>query len=156
MGVVIGCALALFALGATTGVGACASKSCSAVGCVDSVTARIELPRGLGAGGHIAACRKDVCTEVLLPDCTPTSTAVGTPQIYCFKDPPDAASSTDTVSVLYDVEHYAPPIDGEVFTFRVTDAAGAVVAERSGPVTYADFYPNGPSCGGACRRGSLP
>lgn len=66
------------------------------------------------------------------------------------------AGGRDVLLISYLFTATDPPVDGEVFSARIVDVAGTVVAERPGPVSYDSVSPNGEACGDTCRSGSLP
>lgn len=128
--------------------------ACTAVGCLDGVEARLELPRPLPelTGARINVCRGDNCTvRPLVPPCVGPD---GSLAIYCYREFADR-DRDDVITVSTFVPEPETMVDGEVFTFFITDAAGLLIAQHSGPARYADRYPNGPDCGAACRQARL-
>lgn len=128
--------------------------ACHEVGCLDGVAARLELPRPLPelSGARINVCRGDNCTvRPLVPPCLDAS---GSFALLCYREFADR-DRDDVITVSTFVREAETMADGEVFTFFVTDAAGVLIAQRSGPARYADRYPNGPDCGAACRQARL-
>ncbi len=76
------------------------------------------------------------------------------PLIFCFPD--QVAGHADVLIVDATVSDGATSMDGEVFTFIVTDATGMVLAHETGAAHFADVYPNGSNCGVGCRQANLP
>jgi len=66
-----------------------------------------------------------------------------------------AGEPANELTLFYGLPLNARPVDGEFFSVRVFDASGALIAERSGHLSYSGAYPNGQSCGAVCQRGML-
>jgi hypothetical protein len=132
--------------------------ACRQVGCTNSVIARLELPKPLAelTGARITVCQGDDCNvrPLVLPCVTESDLRAGDLRLFCYREPADSARD-DVVTVSFIVPEAETATAGRVFTFFVTDGAGILVVQRSGPAMYADAYPNGPSCGAACRQSRL-
>jgi hypothetical protein len=143
-------------------VGLVEGCSCTLLGCQDTMRARMVLTRALEEldGGRVTVCRELQCTDYALNvERKAGGVAASCPiasQVRCDAEG-TADEARDALLVQYSAfSRDAPPVEGQVFTVRVLDSDGAVVAERSGAVSFARWYPNGESCGSACRTGALP
>lgn len=144
------------------------SLECTAVGCgAENMTWSAELPTILTFEDvralSVRACRNDVCfersfAEMAIEPVAPGS-GFGMPLSPSGAGVPHVLAEVSARSGgAYDVRvGWTDEVtDGDVYTFEITDADGAVVLERTPTaVSYEVSYPNGPDCDGVCRTASL-
>lgn len=144
----------------------CTTKTCTLLGCVDSVDVpELSLSRSIEAlaGGSVRACRDGECGDAIVtyvpatrPDessrfgCGSGDSTRLSP-VQCTRVFRDGAFVDDEVNVSFvGYSSERPPREGELLLIEVRTKDGEVVASRSGVLHYEKHYPNGPDCGGAC------
>ncbi len=157
---VVGALLIVGAVIVTAGANGC-GHSCGGVGCLNAVVAHLELPVPAAellspppgaAPARLTFCRRDDCVDrLLVNDCLSN---VDEAIIVCAPD--HVAGRADVLVVDASVPEASTSIDGEVFTFIVSDAIGMVLAHKTGGAHFADVYTSGPRCGATCRQANLP
>jgi hypothetical protein len=128
-----------------------ADVPCTPAGCRDKFTARFVVNPSILTlnGGTMSLCRDEVCTSArirfdsldsALPlevTCAvrPPPTIPFGPTVDCVNELTEPAKDNfveNVISILYEAPQEAVPVEMSVFTIRLTDAAGKVMAERTG------------------------
>ena len=167
-------ALALIGLLAAGVVVACqATPPCTPAGCPDTVTARFEVEPSILVlnGGNMSLCRGEVCVTArirfdeidsglpLAVNCpVRPPPAVAGPTVDClneFTEPSKGNFVQNVISILYRAPQQATPIEMDIFTIRLTNGAGDVVAKRNGSPIFAMPNPPAASCNPYCTEGTL-
>ena len=167
-------ALALIGLLAAGVVVACqATPPCTPAGCPDRFSARFEVEPSIFVlnGGSMSLCRGEVCVTArirfddldggfpLSVNCPvrPPPTIAG-PTVDCGNEliEPSKENYVENVILIeYRAPQQATPIEMDIFTIRLTNGAGDVVAERNGSPIFAMPNPPAASCNPYCTEGTL-
>ena len=146
---------------------------CTPSNCPDTIAARFEVNPSILVlnGGTMTLCRNDVCItsrirfdsldsrfplEVGCP-IRPAPTEPG-PSVDCgneLNQPSKDNYVENVISISYRAPQQQTPIEKDVFSIRLTDGTGHVVAERSGSPAVVRPNPPAASCNPYCGGGTL-
>lgn len=146
----------------------CSTKICSLAACFDSFTASVKRTDGsFPVGTH----RIEILADGVMQTCTfafaESSPGIGSMTPVCpglnvtVRNAETCTEAHTGTSVSYRCD----PIPGqfvETITLGGTPAQvhawqyvdDVAVLDAAGAPSYADYFPNGPECGGACRQAS--
>jgi hypothetical protein len=131
----------------------CSSDSCTEMGCTSSslLSGEMPLPNGVVT---VEACRNASCTRLENAAAESCKLTQGTPRIeVCFSP---ASATTQPIGVIVYYDPGAPALaDGDVYTLKVTDAAGQSLVNFTGTASYQEHRPNGAGCDPACKSAEL-
>lgn len=159
----------MIAVGAAAVMGGCSSQVCTARGCVASFTATVKRSDGsFPAGMHRIEILADGVTQMCTFPFAETSPGVGRADVFCLPgltvNVSNAQACTETRNGN-SVSLSCVPITGQfVETITLMGTPGqvhvwqyvddAAILDAAVAPSYADYFPNGPECGGACRQAS--
>ena len=147
----------------------CMTKACTLVGCSDSFTATAKradgtFPVGMHRIEIVADGVTQVCTFTFagtIPDSAWMVATCSSGAVVMVRNAETCTETRNGNSVSYRCD----PIPGqfvETITLASTPAQvhvwqyvdDAAILDAAAAPSYADYFPNGPECGGACRQAS--
>jgi hypothetical protein len=146
----------------------CTTKTCTLIGCVDSFTIVTKRDDGsFPTGMHRIEILVDGVTQTCTFAFAESSPGIGTATPTCsgFTVMVGNAQSCIETNTGTGVSLHCDPIPGQIIetiTFMGTPAQvhawqyvdDAAILDAAAAPSYADYFPNGPECGGACRQAS--
>ena len=159
----------MIAAGAACFVAGCSSKVCSTRGCYDTFTATVKRADGtFPIGNHRIEILADGVTQMCAFTFAESSPGVGAASPSCpsgitvMVGNEQTCTETRTANA---VSIHCDPIAGrfvetitlmgipaQVHAWQYVD--DVAILDAAGAPSYAEVFPNGPECGGACRQAS--
>jgi hypothetical protein len=149
--------------------GGCSSKACTTAGCFDNVTATVKradgsFPTGMHRIEILADGATLMCTFTFAEEspgigrATPACpsglmVAVGNDQVCTETRTGNAVSlRCDPIPGQFVETITLPGTPAQIHVWQYVD--DAAILDAAGAPSYAEVFPNGPECGGACRQAS--
>jgi hypothetical protein len=159
-------------IAAWTGNSACTitTRSCTEVGCENGATVDLTSPNGawtpgtyeldLVVDGASASCALAVPaapspTSAIEASCTSQIGLTFLAETQCYSLPSDGSVVGEGCSPVPGQFHQLLSLPGTPARVALAlSRDGKALFDKTLDLSYQDFYPNGPQCGGACREAS--